>query len=435
MKRIIAYLLFIFMGIQIIFGVVYVVTNLTVIQDFPESFSFPLPIGILYLFQAAFSGLSIWYVLGKFGLSEKKVLRGFITAFLLTVPFLLQLHMAALRWSVSLSLFLFMTGLAIETGRTGLNRQKIVLLGSIYFIYGLLCPDGIWLGGVLLFAVPVFFRGEGGQESDRKPVPPRRERLSEDSRKWKLPYAGLVLAAACLIFAANLGLNKVMPEKREYYRYNTVSYAALQRFVWPNFGTHYYFWSDEVKEVLSLEDAVEISHRVDAVERDFIPALEKRYGRERAKQLCMQMARSCLKYRTREITAEILTDLKDYLLVPFTIEGNLKGEGSSLTGWNYGRMKAHTPVLVKYYYQYAFLELPVLLLVSLLLRFLQRRNKVSAEWKLLLFSGIFYAAWYALKSNIPMDHKLVLPVLFIWYLAAAMGLIYAVEPAEHHLKG
>ncbi len=417
MKRVIAYMLMILMGIQIVLGALYFLANFEVMQDFPEGFSFPLSIGVLSLIQMAAFAASTWFFLTKSGMADHKFLRGFITAFLLTVPFLLQMHMANLWWSFSLSAFLCMAGLAMETGREGFSRKQGILLGTFYFLYGLLCPDGLWLGGVLLIAALLFYR-----------------------RMDVARFIPSMLVAACLIFAVNAGLNAAWPDGRETYRYNTFSYALVQRFVWPNFSTHYYFWNEDVKAVMSLDDAVEISHRVDAVERDFFPALEQSYGRKRAKQLCMQMAGSCLEYRTREIAEEIAADFKDYLLIPFTIERNLRGKGASLTGWNYERINAHTPKLVKYYYRYALLELPLLLLGSILLWSFRRGLQlggwmktgrieethgwnISPEWKLLIFTGVFYAAWYTMKSNIPIDYKQVMPVLFIWYLAAVQGLV------------
>lgn len=163
------------------------------------------------------------------------------------------------------------------------------------------------------------------------------------------------------------------------------------------------------------------------------------------------MGYRCLMDRSRETVAEIARDLADHLLIPFTIEKNLRGEGVSLTAWNYGRMKAHTPILVKYYYRYGLFELPILLLGSLLLWSFQQNDQVSqwmrqrisgdgkdigkegqmrkngkglpVQWRLLLYVMLLYTLWYTMRSNLPIDYKLVLPILFVWYLASVGGLL------------
>lgn len=435
MRKTISCILIILMGVQIVLGITYAAANLCSIQPFSENLALPLPVGLLYLMQIAVFCAALWYFLGKVGLWERKLLRGFITAFLVTVPFLLQMHMSKLGWSGALSAFLWMLGLAVEIRRCGLSKKRGCLLGISYFLYGILCPDGVWLGGILLLAVPVLCRkGKKCRESS--------------ARKEGIYYRLLVLFMACLILIANMGLNGMWPEKRQEYLYNDFGHAMVLRFVWPNFSTNYFFWNEDVKRVLSLNDAVDIGNREDAVERDFFPVMEEEYGKRKANRLYLEMAYRCFEDRTKEIAEEIATDFKDYILIPFTIERNLQGEGTSLTAWNYGRMKVHTPLLVKYYFHYGLFELPVLLLGSILLWLAgpgfpygrqllgekavgdgisgagseDRKYLVSVEWKVLLFAGLLYVFWYTMRSNLPIDYKQVLPVLLIWYLVPACSL-------------
>lgn len=93
--------------------------------------------------------------------------------------------------------------------------------------------------------------------------------------------------------------------------------------------------------------------------------------------------------------------------------------------------------------------MPVLLLGSLLLWWFHRNDRMSQWikrraagkeieplsykdgsgeenamcWKLLGFAVILYTLWYTMRSNLPIDYKLVLPILFIWYLASVGGLL------------
>lgn len=421
MRRTLRWILYILMGVQIVLGCAWFAGNLGAEQQFTENIDSFLPMAAVSLLQLVLAALSTWYVLGKLGFRKNKYVRAYVCAFFLTVPFLLQMHMARLVWSAALSCFLWMTGLLLETIQNGISGKRSAALFTAYFLYGVVCPDGIWLGGILLFAV-LFFK--------RKPASAGRsgKRDSIIGKSGRFVFAAVLTAG--LIIVANSGLNEGFPQARGIYRENSPGMAFLSRLVWPNFAKNYYFWSGEVKEVLSEETAGDISMRAGLVAGEFYVPLEEAYGREKATRLCLEMGRNCLKYRTKETVLEIGRDLKDYFLLPFTIEKNLRGEGVSLTAWNYGRMRAHTPVLVKYYYRYGVLELPFLLLGSMLLwgshgigsisRLLRGR---TAGRDYILFTLLLYTIWYAMRSNFPIDYKTALPILFIWYLASVGGLM------------
>lgn len=446
MRRTITWVLYIIMGVQIVFGCAYFAGNFTAEQQFAERYASVMPMGIVSLIQLFAAAVSIWYVLGKLGFEgkrEKRFLRGYICAFLLTVPCLLQMHTARLVWSPALSCFLWMLGLVMETAVRGVSKKKVLFLTGAYFLYGVICPDGLWLGGILLFFCLLYRR--------------KRERITENRNKSgkeageqreKVPFGLAVFFTAAVIFLANAGLNSAFPEARRIYRENNPGTAAVSRFVWPNFASNYFFWDEEVKAVLSEEDAVRLCQRIDLLETEFYPAMVEAYGTGKATRLCLEMGYRCLMDRSRETVLEIGRDLKDHLLIPFTIENNLRGRGVSLTAWNYGRMRARSPVLVKYYVRYGSFELPILLLCSLLLWWFHKNDqmsqwvkqqaensekplfykygggeKISVQWKILFFVVILYTLWYTMRSNLPIDYKLVLPILFIWYLASVGGLL------------
>ena len=446
MRRTITWVLYIIMGVQIVFGCAYFAGNFSAEQQFAERYASVMPMGIVSLIQLFAAAVSIWYVLGKLGFEgkrEKRFLRGYICAFLLTVPCLLQMHTARLVWSPALSCFLWMLGLVMETAVRGVSKKKVLFLTGAYFLYGVICPDGLWLGGILLFFCLLYRR--------------KRERITENGDKSgkeageqreKVPFGLAIFFTAAVIFLANAGLNSAFPEARRIYRENNPGTAAVSRFVWPNFASNYFFWDEEVKAVLSEEDAVRLCQRIDLLETEFYPAMVEAYGTGKATRLCLEMGYRCLMDRSRETVLEIGRDLKDHLLIPFTIENNLRGRGVSLTAWNYGRMRARSPVLVKYYVRYGSFELPILLLCSLLLWWFHKNDqmsqwvkqqaensekplfykygggeKISVQWKILFFVVILYTLWYTMRSNLPIDYKLVLPILFIWYLASVGGLL------------
>lgn len=408
MRRTITWVLYSLMGVQILFGCAYAAANFGVEQQFRENMASSLPMGAVFLIQFMAAAVSVWYVLGELFPQSNKRVRGYVCAFLLTVPFLLHIHMAKLPWSAACSAFLWLLGMLLETSRKGLSKRRAAYLLFVWFFYGVICPDGLWLGGILLFAASFFFRKKGDKIV--------RFRLA-------------LLLGAGMIYAANMGLNRAFPQDRTIYRENTLGIAAISRFVWPNFGKNYFFWRGEVKDVMPLDDAILFSNRVDSMVEEFYPRLVDTYGEKKATKLCLEMARRCFGDRTKETLREIGRDLKDYFLLPFTIEKNLKGEGVSLTAWNYGRMREHTPILVKYYYRYGLFELPFLLLGSLLLWGFKRGNG-EKQWKFLVFTWAVYSIWYAMRSNFPVDYKMALPILFLWYLAAVSGVLHGKSETE-----
>lgn len=397
MKKTIIWILYILMGVQIVLGCAWLVSNFGTEQPFRENIVSSVPMEAVCILQLSLAAIAVWYVLGQFGFQKNKYLKGYMCAFLLTIPYLLQMHMARLIWSVSLSVFLWLFGLMLETMKRGLSKKRTVRLVAAYALYGVVCPDGLWLGGILLLAV-FFFSG----------------------KNVRFGFATVLMAG--VIFTANRGLNDAFPELRSVYRENNIGMAVISRFVWPNFGRNYYFWTEEIKDVLSEEEAVEISMRSDLVKEVFYSRLESAYGRKKAVKLCLGMGARCLKDRTRENMLEIGRDLKDYFLLPFTIGRNLKGEGVSLTAWNYGKMRIHTPILTKYYYRYGVFELPFLLLGSFLIWGFQK-NGGGGQWKFLFFTVALFTVWYTMRSNFPIDYKMALPILFCWYLASAGGLL------------
>lgn len=431
MRRTITWVLYMIMGVQIAFGCAYFASNFFAVQQFAENCVLILPMWVVSFVQLFLAAVSTWYVLGKlgFGKSRKDLfLRGYICAFLLTVPYLLQMHLAKLVWSLSLSCLLWLLGLIMEIAVQGVSKKRVLLLLGVYFLYGVVCPDGLWLGGILIFFGSLFLK-----------------KRDKTGFCISLP----VLFMAVVIFVTNAGLNSAFPEARRIYRENNLGTAAVSRFVWPNFASNYFFWDEEVKAVLSEEDAVRLCQRIDLLEEEFYPAMVEAYGTGKATKLCLEMGYRCLMDRSRETVSEIGRDLRDHLLIPFTIENNLQGRGVSMTAWNYGRMKAYSPALVKYYFRYGSFELPILLLGSLLLWWFHRNDQMgqwikeraagketkplsyrdggsgrnAAPWKLLFFVVILYTLWYTMRSNLPIDYKLVLPILFVWYLASVGGLL------------
>jgi len=367
------------MLVQIAMGILYIAKSFGTYQQFSEGIVLIPFSAFIYPLQILAGLASTWYFIAviyrrKNGVALDKRLGFLVTAFLNTIPFVLQMHMALLSYSFGLSVFLGLMGLAFS------NEKKSE---------------------------------------------------SEEGEKKRPKLWNSLLLRVMLVFACMFLLNEVVKPacedaisvkttgKKIERIQNSFGAAMVSRFVWPDFATNYFFWSDEVKAVMSLDDAVHICQREEAVENYFGPLMEKAYGEKKANRIYLQMAKRCFMDRTKTIVTEIAKDFVDYTMIPFTVEKNLEGEGTSLTAWNYGRMKECAPGLVMYYFRYSLYILPILLLGSLLVCY----EKMSSEVKALAGTAVIYALWYTLRSNKPIDYKLVLPIIFIWYLLAVWGLM------------
>lgn len=367
-REIVQRIMYILMAVQIAMGILYIGVSFGTYQQFSEGIALIPFSAFIYVLQIMAGLASTWYFLSviyfrRTGEKTCKWLCLLLTLFLNTIPFVLQMHMALLSYSFGLSIFLVLLGIAFSKKDND---------GKIYHRLGI---------RIALVFVCMFLLNE-------------------------------IVKPACE------DLISIKTTGKEIERIqNSFGAAMVSRFVWPDFATNYFFWSDEVKAAMSLDDAVHICQREDAVENYFGPLMEKAYGEKKANQLYLEMAKRCFMDRTKAILTEIVNDFTDYALIPFTIERNLEGDGTSLTAWNYGRMKACAPELIRYYFRYSLYILPVMLLGTVMISF----GKVSGEVKALAGTVIMYALWYTLRSNKPVDYKLVLPIVFIWYLLAVWG--------------
>lgn len=232
-----------------------------------------------------------------------------------------------------------------------------------------------------------------------------------------------VLGAACVTV---LVVNSVALQPAENKIQKTVEGAMVSRLVWPWFDQSYYFWPGEVKEVMSEELAYEISLAPENVVRVFGPLVEQSYGREKAGELYLNMAKSSLDVRTKEVMEGILTDFKAYLCVPLSLSGQLEGDGSySYSGFNYKVMSEESPGLTKTYLQSSLLFMKlslcggfILALGNVIIRS-RKKQKVTEGIAVpviyaLAISGL--AAWFSLSGAGMMDYLSVSLSTAIWYL-------------------
>ena len=359
----------------------------------------------LYLAQLGAAFAAGYVFLGGFLRSRRGRLFG--SGVLLTVPQILQCHLALLPESFLCSCLLLELALCLEGAGSGRMARpgRMTALAALWLVQALLAPGRWWLGlPVLCFCLWRIW-GERGSCGGR--------------RLWG--SAGILLAGGILSLAAYgtaQGGQSALTLREECL------VSAASRFCWPYVGEDYYRLPETVSRRVDLIQAREAAKYADGIRRELFPALETELSREDAALVCRELALYGLRERTRDNAAHILWDLAGYhassLVLPVWLAG---GGYDSLTALNYGQMKAQTPALTKAYvwYHSRFFALGLVAALGIWLAGRGKRDKGSgkcpAGWivmcavmlELLILESLLRGAGL-------MDYKRTAVTLCLWYV-------------------
>lgn len=364
----------------------------------------------LYLLQLAAAFFSGCLFISGIGPSGEKWYSGFSllgAGYLTSVPQLLQLHMAVLPQSFVLSLFLAQLGLVfIQLRKHGLHQiRDFSVCCALWSGMALLQPDYIWLGSVSVVFLFLMFC------------------------KRKKGVGNILRMAAAMLLTVLLvnGVNYVTQEpgcRGNIQR--TLGAAMVSRMVWPHFEDNYYFWPEEVKQIMSPLEGREISQYADNVKRILGPRFEEAFGKEQANAYYWEMAMSCFSIRTKEVSSKIGEDFAAYLFVPFANARQLSGWGISYSGWNFDRMwdraKALTGLFVRY--SSCSILMGIIFIAIRLIAGAVGRRKEKFSWRILglcAFCMLTQAVWYTMAGAGMMDYKNVPVTIALWYACMVWG--------------
>ena len=328
--------------------------------------------------------------------------------FLMTIPLNVQWHLTILPNSLVASLFILLLGIVIRAYHDpGFRNIKMICRASILWaLMILLMPDYLWLG-----AVPVAFGA----------VLVIRQSSKFVKGKQYLNSLGRIISMLLLSVVLAGGINSLVQEPGSGGRIQkSLGASMVSRLVWPNFGTNYFFWPEEIKAIMTEEEGSDISQYADNVQLVFGPMVETAYGQEEANRLYWYMALRCLKDRTKEILQAIGEDLKAYLCPPLVVKEQLDGAGLSYSGWNYGKMRSAAPALTKWYVNYGLYVFRVGIVIALaygVLNLYKRKDRQKQCGTIVLSVSciILQAVWYTVSGAGMMDYGNVCVVTMLWY--------------------
>jgi len=445
--------IYIWIGIQVVLGISWVVCNLGHIPDFQETgelltmsttlcvdeytgYLYPLIIRgfhevserihvpactMLYLLQLIIAYLAYEYFLQKvvFYKSRKwAVLRKRIPAyvtFAMTIPPVLQVHMAVLPYSLASSLLLILVAKIIGIWQEDYvaKGKDFVVMALLWILSAQICVDYAWISGVAAVIGSAYYM------------------WLHKHFCWEM---GLTVLVTVFVIG---GLNSILQTPGSMGKIQrSPEGVLLTRMVWPKFVQMEDFWEESVKTQYSSQELLSISTYPEKVIYDFGPHMDSVLGYKDANRVYRNMIKKTLSIDTKYMLSAMLKDGGAYICPPVTMYLQLQGVGSSFTGWNYGRMKDFTPRLTAVYVNISLTGWMCLFICSVLLTAISAfpkewrpENMRKRSTRLLLYCTMVVFMtdlWYMMTSGHMQDYKKVPVISVLW----AIGIIAVLNRTE-----
>ncbi len=351
-----------------------------------------------------YSAFILWCKKGEGSRRRVLLQAGFGGLYLLTVPLCVQWHLSILPSSLTGSLFILMIGLCIRAFGDAqyCNSKTVIRVCVLWAVLTLLNPDYWWIALTPVIAINIMILRKKG------------------FRAFAI-FLGICVGAGIL----SVGINRAVQTPGSSGKIQrSLGASMVSRMVWPNFDTNYFFWPDEIKEIMTPLQGTEISSHADLVQLFFGPMVESAYGRDKAEQLYWQMAVNCIQVRTKEVFQAIGEDFVAYSAAPWQVKTQLDGSGLSYSGWHYDKMKTKTPELTRWYVDYSLVSFRIGIIVAagLFVSHRIRKGKAAStgnRWILWfpVLCGLFQSIWYTMAAGGMMDYRNVSLVILLWYSA------------------
>ncbi len=337
-----------------------------------------------------------------------------VSAYVNTIPFLVQAHFAVLPYSLASAVYLFLaTSLVRLVRRTDALGDEVLgpkVLASrvleIVFLWSLsalVLPEYGVLAGVLVVPFVLY-------------VGIKHTHL----RGWMVIVVvlGVLCSGALQLVTTQEGSRGRMQ--------NTLEAQAVRRLVWPDIFRISAFWGPEITENFTTEELMEISMAPERMIDVFGPRLEGIYGVERANELYVDMAKTALSINTKAVAKQLAMDMGAYFCPQVAIGLETRGIGGTYTGWNYEKLQAQNIVVTNLYVEWGLLGFAVLLFLAIFrMSWYVKNNLGLLGWA---FICLFLQAGCYMWTTGGMVSYLKCPVnLAIWGMLVTVWLLASIE--------
>ena len=261
-----------------------------------------------------------------------------------TTPMILWMNFTVLTDSFGLSFLLLML-IGLERYKTAENRKECILAGietgAGYLLQALTRADRVYsaLLCIILFAGFDLLKTRFGKGS---------------FETWGSPFVRLaVISVSVVVSVSAVFVIRGLTQKPGDRVKTTLAYVLLDRVAWPHFSANYESMPDEVREVVTAEEAAVFDQHNNNVMYTTAPMIEARVGTEKAQEIYRQIAGTVWQNEPGTVIRDITDDILTFAGAPVTFWLSSKGQWSSTnTGWNIHCLSAATPELTELCRQY-----------------------------------------------------------------------------------
>ena len=330
--KIIKLVFYCMMGIQIGFGILWMIRNVTTVPAFGDSkeylqlsetmvldeyrpvlyplllrgirglesvTSIPYQV-LLYTIQTLASFGAILYGVRKLDeiilvrdqdLGDRNIVQVYFSLYLMTIPMITFMNFTVLTDSLATSaLILFLTGMVVFLHETSVKVSTCIWVTLSLVGQSLLRADRLYSCILVLILCLVI----------------RLVRLRENRRRITIA----LLSIALISIGSVRTISHMTQTPGVHGRVQTnLSFVLLDRIVWPNMAANYPYFPQEIQEAISMEDARTFDEHNNNVMYQMAPLLEGTVGQETARKMYRQMAAVVFKNQTKKVLGDIGEDI------------------------------------------------------------------------------------------------------------------------------
>lgn len=374
---------------------------------------------ILYGLQTAVSFASIFYgiviidrVVLKTRLvsARRRAVQLFLALYLMTIPMLTFMNFTVLTDSLATSmLIILITSLIRMVGDETAKLGNYLLMGCSLAVESLLRADRLYSGLVLVAAV--FFIKAVRDPRTRK----------------RVAISGVCVCLCTGLFVKGVGRFTQIPGVNGRVKTN-LEFVLLDRVVWPNMYANYWNFPQEIRYIITVEEAQTFDQHNNNVMYQLAPLVISRVGEEKAREVFLTMAEVVFEKNTKKVLKDIGEDIAAMFFTPVSSLLNARGHCDKADAWNIQCMSTVTPEFTKEYntfYQISFLILIGIsgILCSYALLRHQNRNLKCYLKALLPYLGmsVILTLWFSLGDGAPPNDRYALLIYFFWSLVSICG--------------
>lgn len=384
---------------------------------------------LLYFWQTAISFFSILYLVWQIGTNafskiQKKNRRlfcigtVFISLYTMCIPMITFMNFSVLTDSFATSMLLFSVGAVIKifNSKTVSGSSFAVIVLSMLAEYTLRA-DRLYTCTLFLVICFISFL------------------IRIRKKVWLHRAAIFSLTAILLSTGLASTINHFTQHSGLYGRIpTTFGFVLLDRVVWPNMEANYQDFSEEIKTIITEEDARTFDQHNNNVMYQMAPLLREKVGTDKAEELYKEMAAVVFKNQPLKVIWDISEDILCSFFTPVSVFLSTFGIVEMAGSWNLYCVSQNSQSLSNFYYYfylYTFMIFFVVACVALLRKHFFRKDNPEGKAKkkrnpasisYLLKPGfllcLIIALWFSIGDGAPPNDRYALLHYIVWTLWA-----------------